>query len=143
MSGTRRAAIYVRVSTLEQSTDSQESELREYTERRGWSCTVYRDKGQSGAKNDRPALNTLLADLRKRSVDGGGLGAGSAGEVVEATAGDLRGVQAARCGFGVAETERRYDTARWKVDFSSARSRRRVRKRNAAGQGQSRNGASA
>jgi DNA invertase Pin-like site-specific DNA recombinase len=69
MSGTMRAAIYVRVSTLEQTTDSQESELREYVERRGWSCTVYRDKGQSGAKNDRPELNALLTDLRKRRVD--------------------------------------------------------------------------
>jgi DNA invertase Pin-like site-specific DNA recombinase len=69
MSGTRRATMYVRVSTQEQTTDSQESELREYVEHRGWSCMVYRDKGQSGAKSDRPALNALLADLRKRRVD--------------------------------------------------------------------------
>jgi DNA invertase Pin-like site-specific DNA recombinase len=69
MKDTRRAAIYVRLSTQEQTTDSQESELQEYAERRGWSCTVYRDKGQSGAKNDRPALNALLADLRKRRID--------------------------------------------------------------------------
>jgi DNA invertase Pin-like site-specific DNA recombinase len=30
---------------------------------------VYRDKGQSGAKNDRPALNALLGDMRKRKFD--------------------------------------------------------------------------
>jgi DNA invertase Pin-like site-specific DNA recombinase len=69
MSEPRRAAIYVRVSTQEQTTDSQESELREYCEKRGWSCAVYRDHGHSGAKNDRPALNTLLADLRRRKID--------------------------------------------------------------------------
>jgi DNA invertase Pin-like site-specific DNA recombinase len=69
MSHVKSAAIYVRVSTQEQTTDSQESELKEYVERRGWSCTMYRDHGQSGVKNDRPALNTLLADLRRRKID--------------------------------------------------------------------------
>jgi DNA invertase Pin-like site-specific DNA recombinase len=66
---TKRAAIYVRVSTNDQETDMQETELREYCDNRSWSCTVYRDKGQSGAKNDRPALNALLGDMRKRKFD--------------------------------------------------------------------------
>jgi DNA invertase Pin-like site-specific DNA recombinase len=66
---TKRAAIYVRVSTNEQDTDLQETELREYVESRGWVCIPYRDKGQSGAKNDRPALTQLLNDLRRRKVD--------------------------------------------------------------------------
>jgi DNA invertase Pin-like site-specific DNA recombinase len=66
---TKRAAIYVRVSTNDQETDMQETELREYAENRSWSCTVYRDRGQSGAKNDRPALNALLGDMRKRKFD--------------------------------------------------------------------------
>jgi DNA invertase Pin-like site-specific DNA recombinase len=65
----KRAAIYVRVSTVEQETDLQEAELREYCGRRGWEGILYRDKGQSGAKQDRPALNSLLSDLRKRKVD--------------------------------------------------------------------------
>jgi DNA invertase Pin-like site-specific DNA recombinase len=65
----KRAGIYVRVSTAEQETDMQETELREYCDHRGWSRTVYRDKGQSGAKNDRPALNALLGDMRKRKFD--------------------------------------------------------------------------
>ena len=69
MSEAKRAAIYVRVSTIEQETDLQEHELREYCERRGWSCVLYRDKGQSGAKNDRPALTTMMNDLRRRKVD--------------------------------------------------------------------------
>jgi len=66
---TKRAAIYVRVSTNEQDTDAQVTELREYVENRGWSFTIYKDKGQSGAKNDRPALNAMLSDLRKRKAD--------------------------------------------------------------------------
>jgi len=69
MKEVRRAAIYVRCSTAEQETDMQETELLEYCEKRGWSCVVYRDKGQSGAKNDRPALNQMLSDLRRRRFD--------------------------------------------------------------------------
>jgi DNA invertase Pin-like site-specific DNA recombinase len=66
---TKRVAIYVRVSTTEQDTEGQETELREYVESRGWTYEVYRDKGQSGAKSDRPELTRLLADLRKRKLD--------------------------------------------------------------------------
>jgi predicted site-specific integrase-resolvase len=69
MGRVKRAAIYARVSTPEQETDLQEHELREYVESRGWSCVVYRDKGQSGAKKDRPALTTLINDLRHRKID--------------------------------------------------------------------------
>jgi DNA invertase Pin-like site-specific DNA recombinase len=69
MDNLRRAAIYVRVSTVEQETNLQEHELMEYCERRGWGCVVYRDKGQSGAKNDRPALTTMMNDLRRRKID--------------------------------------------------------------------------
>src|SRR3984893_15642037 len=69
MDNVRRAAIYVRVSTVEQGTDLQEHELQEYCERRGWSWVVYRDKGQSGAKKDRPALIAMMNDLRRRKID--------------------------------------------------------------------------
>jgi DNA invertase Pin-like site-specific DNA recombinase len=69
VSGKKRAAIYVRVSTVEQETDLQETELLEYCGRRGWESILYRDRGQSGAKQDRPALNALLSDLRRRKVD--------------------------------------------------------------------------
>jgi DNA invertase Pin-like site-specific DNA recombinase len=64
----KRVAIYVRVSTIEQDTEGQEAELREYVESRGWSYEVYRDRGQSGAKSDRPELTRLLSDLRKRRL---------------------------------------------------------------------------
>jgi DNA invertase Pin-like site-specific DNA recombinase len=69
VSDVKRAAIYVRVSTTEQETALQEAELLEYCQRRGWESILYRDHGQSGAKQDRPALNSLLSDLRKRRVD--------------------------------------------------------------------------
>jgi DNA invertase Pin-like site-specific DNA recombinase len=69
VSNKKVAAIYVRCSTAEQETDMQETELREYCGRRGWEQILYRDKGQSGAKQDRPALNLLLNDLRKRKLD--------------------------------------------------------------------------
>ena len=69
VSDRKRAGIYVRVSTTEQDTGLQETELREYCERRGWESILYRDRGQSGAKQDRPALNALLRDLRQRKID--------------------------------------------------------------------------
>jgi DNA invertase Pin-like site-specific DNA recombinase len=69
VSDRKRAGIYARVSTTEQDTGLQETELREYCERRGWESILYRDRGQSGAKQDRPALTALLSDLRKRRLD--------------------------------------------------------------------------
>jgi DNA invertase Pin-like site-specific DNA recombinase len=65
----KRVGVYVRVSTGDQDTGMQESELLEYCQRRGWESIVYRDRGQSGVKQDRPALCALLSDLRKRKVD--------------------------------------------------------------------------
>ena len=61
--------MYVRVSTAEQDTDMQETELRQYVESRGWKCVVYQDKAQSGAKDERPALNAMLSDMRRRRFD--------------------------------------------------------------------------
>jgi DNA invertase Pin-like site-specific DNA recombinase len=61
----KRAALYIRVSLDRQDTALQEAELRDTAERRGWEIKVYRDQGQSGAKESRPALNELLADVRR------------------------------------------------------------------------------
>jgi DNA invertase Pin-like site-specific DNA recombinase len=69
VSDRNKAAVYIRVSTTDQNSDMQETELLEYCKRRGWEPILYRDRGQSGAKQDRPALNALLSDLRKRKVD--------------------------------------------------------------------------
>jgi DNA invertase Pin-like site-specific DNA recombinase len=66
----KRCAIYTRVSTGDQQTDSQEKELRQFVEKRGWRVSrVYCDKGVSGAKESRPALNQLMADCRRREID--------------------------------------------------------------------------
>ncbi len=65
----KRAAVYLRCSTKSQETEMQEVELTEYVSRRGWEYKIYRDAGQSGAKESRPALDVLLADVRKRRVD--------------------------------------------------------------------------
>jgi DNA invertase Pin-like site-specific DNA recombinase len=57
-----RAAIYVRVSTDEQTTANQERELRQIAEGQGWTVVeVYRDAGISGAKgrDERPAFDAL------------------------------------------------------------------------------------
>jgi DNA invertase Pin-like site-specific DNA recombinase len=65
----KTAGVYIRCSTTSQETEMQEVELKEYVSRRGWECRIYRDRGQSGAKESRPALNSLLADLHRRKLD--------------------------------------------------------------------------
>jgi DNA invertase Pin-like site-specific DNA recombinase len=65
----KRVAIYVRVSTEGQDTALQEAELRDSAERRGWEIKLYRDHGQSGAKESRPGLDALRADVRRRKID--------------------------------------------------------------------------
>ena len=65
-----RAALYARVSTNDQNCDLQLRELREYALRRGWEVSgEYVDRGWSGAKADRPELNRLIADARRRRLD--------------------------------------------------------------------------
>ena len=65
---TKRAGIYVRVSTGEQDTAMQEAELKESAQRRGWEVKVYRDHGQSGAKERRPGLDALLGEIRRHKI---------------------------------------------------------------------------
>ena len=64
-----KAAIYARVSTLDQQPENQLAELRRYIAVRGWSAKEYVDRGISGAKDKRPALDTLLNDARRRRFD--------------------------------------------------------------------------
>jgi DNA invertase Pin-like site-specific DNA recombinase len=64
-----RTAIYARVSTSDQHNEIQIRELTEYVERRGWTLTgVYQDQ-MSGAKVQRPGLDTLMADARLHKFD--------------------------------------------------------------------------
>ena len=65
-----RAALYARVSTLDQNVDNQIDELRRYLQARGWTLgREYVDRGCSGAKDSRPALNDLLKAARRRQFD--------------------------------------------------------------------------
>ena len=64
-----RCAIYVRVSTHEQNADDQLLELRDYAERRGWSAVEYADRGVSGTRDSRPALDALIRDAKRRRFD--------------------------------------------------------------------------
>ena len=64
-----RCAIYARVSTLDQEPENQLQELRQYVAARGWTAVEYVDRGVSGAKDRRPALDQLVADARRRKVD--------------------------------------------------------------------------
>ena len=66
----KRAAIYARVSTSEQSAEMQLVELRELAARRGWEISgEYVDEGISGTKASRPRLDKLMADARRRKFD--------------------------------------------------------------------------
>jgi putative DNA-invertase from lambdoid prophage Rac len=64
-----KAAIYARVSTLDQEPENQLQELRRYVEARGWTAVEYVDRGVSGAKDRRPALDSMLTDARRRRFD--------------------------------------------------------------------------
>jgi DNA invertase Pin-like site-specific DNA recombinase len=69
---TKRTALYIRVSTDEQTTDNQRRELLEVAARSGWIITeIYEDAGISGAKgrDKRPAFDRLLKDAARRKFD--------------------------------------------------------------------------
>lgn len=66
-----RAAIYARVSTTNhgQDVNLQLRELREYCERRGFEIAGEYTDSASGAKDSRPELNRLMADVHERKCD--------------------------------------------------------------------------
>ena len=68
----KRAVLYLRVSTLDQTTANQERELRQIAERVGYEIVkVYKDHGISGAKgrDKRPAFDAMCRDAAKRQFD--------------------------------------------------------------------------
>jgi DNA invertase Pin-like site-specific DNA recombinase len=65
----KRAALYGRVSTTEQTAENQLLALRSFATARGWAAAEFVDQGVSGAKEKRPALDALLAEVRARRVD--------------------------------------------------------------------------
>jgi DNA invertase Pin-like site-specific DNA recombinase len=71
---TRRAALYVRVSTADkgQTIENQLQPLQEAARRLGWTVvTIYRDEGVSGTKgrDRRPGLDDLLKGVAHREFD--------------------------------------------------------------------------
>src|SRR5580658_2707420 len=71
---TRRAALYVRISTADkgQSIENQLQPLQEAARRLGWTVVaIYRDEGISGTKgrDSRPGLDSLLKGVVRREFD--------------------------------------------------------------------------
>ena len=67
-----KAALYARVSTGSQSTESQLKELREAATRLGWDVVAeYVDHGISGAKGraDRPQLDAMLKGVSRKEFE--------------------------------------------------------------------------
>jgi DNA invertase Pin-like site-specific DNA recombinase len=74
MSNPKRAALYLRVSTSEQTTENQIRDLRATADLKGWEVVVeYEDAGISGAKgrDERPGLDAMLkaASLQRKKFD--------------------------------------------------------------------------
>jgi putative DNA-invertase from lambdoid prophage Rac len=65
-----RVCCYIRVSNDDQNTDSQEAQLKEYCQRRGWTkrVGVFIDHG-SGVKRNRGALGIMMDEVREGTVD--------------------------------------------------------------------------
>jgi DNA invertase Pin-like site-specific DNA recombinase len=65
-----RAAIYARVSTVDQNCELQRAELGEYLRRHGWeNAGEYIETGWSGAKASRPEFDRLMRDAAQRKFD--------------------------------------------------------------------------
>ena len=63
------AAIYTRVSTPDQSTDSQLLELRQFCQRMNWDVNGFTDAGITGARARLPGLDAMLDAIRRRKID--------------------------------------------------------------------------
>jgi DNA invertase Pin-like site-specific DNA recombinase len=69
---TKRAALYVRVSTDRQTVENQIAALTKVAEARGWQIVeTFSDAGISGAKgrNDRPGLDEMLKQAQRGKFD--------------------------------------------------------------------------
>lgn len=69
---TKRIAIYMRVSTDQQTTENQRRELIAVAERNGWEIVAeFCDEGISGAKgrDQRPAFDALMKAIARREID--------------------------------------------------------------------------
>lgn len=69
---TKRAALYMRVSTSEQTTANQRRDLRKVAKQAGWTITAeFVDEGISGSKgrDKRPGFDALLKGATRREFD--------------------------------------------------------------------------
>jgi putative DNA-invertase from lambdoid prophage Rac len=60
--------VYLRVSTAEQETDSQEHQVLEYCRVRGWQPPIIFRDAASGASSSRPGLEQMLTQVRAGGV---------------------------------------------------------------------------
>lgn len=67
--GKKTAAIYARVSTLDQSCELQLEDLRRYASQRFARCYEFVDEGVSGTQRRRPQLDALMNSAHKRLFD--------------------------------------------------------------------------
>lgn len=68
----KKVALYLRVSTSDQTTKNQRRELEAVAKRQGWKVVaVFEDAGVSGAKSrsQRPGLDALLKGVARREFD--------------------------------------------------------------------------
>ena len=69
MNKPKKVGLYIRISTLHQNTDLQLTSLKDYCSRRGWGIkNIYRDIGESGKKESRPAFDRLLKDAARGDI---------------------------------------------------------------------------
>lgn len=65
-----KGALYLRVSTTDQTTLNQELELKKYCELNNIEVfRIYKDEGVSGSKTSRPQLDLMLQDMRNKCFD--------------------------------------------------------------------------
>jgi DNA invertase Pin-like site-specific DNA recombinase len=69
MTNGKRAALYIRVSTVDQHPETQLLDLRQMAALRGYETVRTYEDRISGAKSKRPGLDQLMADARKRRFD--------------------------------------------------------------------------
>ena len=66
----KRAALYLRVSTVDQNPETQALDLRQFAVQRGLQVIeTYTDHGVSGTKARRPALDKMMEDARRHKFD--------------------------------------------------------------------------
>jgi DNA invertase Pin-like site-specific DNA recombinase len=65
----KRAALYMRVSTLDQHPETQLYDLRQMAQQRGYQIVEEYTDRISGAKARRPGLDALMRDARRGQLD--------------------------------------------------------------------------